>query len=183
MPLVLLDRDGVINRDSPGTIRDPRQWRAIAGSLEAIARLSEGGWAIGVCTNQSGLGRGLISQQDLEAIHTELTTRIAALGGRVDGLFVCPHTDDDGCDCRKPAPGLIHQACRALGHDPQGVPFIGDSGRDLEAARRAGARPILVLTGNGRATLAAGKGMDCERYDDLASAADALMAEARRGRG
>lgn len=175
MGLVLLDRDGVINRDSVHSIRQADDWVPIAGSLEAIAAFHRAGWHVGVCTNQSGIARGLLTEQDLDAIHERLQQAVAATGGRVDGIFVCPHDDKAGCDCRKPAPGLIWQACREMSYGAPGVPFVGDSARDLEAARRAGARPILVRTGNGEAAVAQGEARDCEVFDDLAAVAAALL--------
>lgn len=176
MALALLDRDGVINHDSPHYIRRPDDWEPIPGSLEAIARLNRGGWQVAVCTNQSGISRGLIEAADLDAIHARLRRELAAVGGGVAGIFVCPHDDLDDCDCRKPLPGLIQRACQELGYAPDGVPFVGDSARDLEAARRAGARPLLVLTGNGRRTRDQGDTRDAEVYPDLQAVATALLA-------
>ena len=172
--VVLLDRDGVINEDSPDYIRTPADWQPIPGSLEAIAELCAASFAVAVCTNQAGVARGLLSRADLEAIHRRMETEVSRHGGRLAGIFFCPHGPEECCDCRKPAPGLLHQAARALGIDLADVPYIGDSGRDLEAARRAGARPVLVLTGNGRETLEK-ENPDCEVYDDLARAARAIL--------
>lgn len=174
-PLVLLDRDGVINQDSPHYIREPGDWLAIPGSLEAIARLNAAGWRVAVCTNQSGIGRGLIAAPDLDAIHQRLRNELRAVGGWVDGIFICPHTEADDCTCRKPRPGLIQHACSTLGYKPDGVPVVGDSVRDLEAAQAAGSQPLLVRTGNGERTLAARGSMAAAVFDDLATAAEALV--------
>lgn len=182
-PLVLLDRDGVINRDSSDYIRGPADWQAIPGSLEAIARFNRAGWQVAVCTNQSGLRRGLLNAADLDAIHGRFRDELAAVGGWLDGLFVCPHTDDDACDCRKPRPGLLYDACSSLGHEPGGVPLIGDSARDLQAAQQAGGRPLLVRTGNGQRTLAEGACDAVGVYADLAQAAESLLAEDSTGNG
>lgn len=177
MKAVLLDRDGVINRDSPDYIRSTAEWTTIPGSLEAIAALKRAGFPVAICTNQSGVARGLLSETDLEAIHERLRAQLAAVGAGVDGIFACLHGPEASCRCRKPAPGLIEQACTALGVKPTEVVFIGDSGRDLEAARRSGARPWLVRTGNGAATLARGEAADAVVHDDLAAAARALIHE------
>ncbi len=175
MRLVLLDRDGVINRDSANYIRQLDDWQPIPGSLDAIARLSAQGWPIAICTNQSGVARGLVSRSVVDAIHQQLRTQVAARGGRVVDFFVCPHTDEAGCACRKPAPGLLQQACEAFGIAPGEAVFIGDSTRDLEAAGRAGVRPVLVRTGHGARVLAGDCAQGVESFPDLASAADALL--------
>jgi D-glycero-D-manno-heptose 1,7-bisphosphate phosphatase len=175
-PVVVLDRDGVINHDSKDFIRTAAEWVPISGSVEAIARLTRAGWLVYVATNQSGVGRGLITPESLTAIHTRMTTAIEAAGGRLAGIFWCPHRPDEGCDCRKPAPGLFRQIEAALGRSIAGCPAVGDSGRDLAAARAAGARPILVRTGNGSATAAA-LTEPVETYADLAAVADALLQE------
>jgi D-glycero-D-manno-heptose 1,7-bisphosphate phosphatase len=177
--LVLLDRDGVVNRDSPHYIRQPEDWEPIPGSLEAIARLNRRGWQVAICTNQAGISRGLLTPEDLDAIHARLHRELAALGGTLADIFVCPHADPDGCTCRKPSPGLLQQACNALGYTPSEVTFIGDSARDLEAARRAGSRPLLVLTGNGQRTLAEGAAEGCDVFQDLAAAAAGLLETGR----
>lgn len=177
MPLVILDRDGVVNEDSEAYIRSAAQWRPIPGSLEAVARLTAAGFDVVICTNQSGLARRLFTKADLEAIHERMTEAVEAAGGRLAAILVCPHGPDDGCDCRKPAPGLLHEAARRFGVDIAGVPFIGDSARDLRAASAAGARPILVLTGNGQRTRDNGAAEGVEVYRDLQEAANRLIEE------
>ncbi len=179
MPLVILDRDGVINADSDAFIKSPQEWRPIPGSLAAIARLNRAGWRVAVATNQSGLARGLFDRPTLDAIHATMRAALAEAGGHLDALRYCPHGPDDGCDCRKPRPGLLRAIGAALDEPLAGVPVIGDSLRDLQAGVAVGGRPILVLTGKGRRTLAAG-GLPpgTAVYDDLAAAVDALLAEA-----
>jgi D-glycero-D-manno-heptose 1,7-bisphosphate phosphatase len=173
--LVILDRDGVINHDSPDYIKNAGEWRPIAGSLEAIARFKRAGWLVAIATNQAGLARGLLSRTDLDGIHARMRETIAASGGAFDTLVYCPHAPEDGCDCRKPAPGLLREISRQLNIALQGVPFIGDKLSDIEAARNAGARPILVQTGDGRATQAAlGDAPDVTVFSDLAAAAARL---------
>jgi len=173
--LVVLDRDGVINRDSPDYIRSPAEWIPLPGALEAIARLGRAGYTVVVASNQSGLGRGLFSRETLEAIHARMNEAIEAAGGRLAGIYYCPHRPEDGCACRKPLPGLLLQIEAAFGCRLTGQPVVGDSERDLRAAQAVNARPILVRTGNGRQTEARLQGWrHLEVYDDLAAVADAL---------
>lgn len=176
MKLVILDRDGVINHDSPAYIKSPEEWKPIPGSLEAIALLSQAGYRVLVATNQSGVGRGLFEMATLNAIHDKMHRALGLAGGRIDGIFYCPHAQDAGCNCRKPKPGLLEEIARRFGVDLDGVPFIGDSLRDLQAAVAVGAQPILVLTGKGKKTrkdgdLPAGTVV----HDDLAAAVRSLL--------
>lgn len=152
MKLAILDRDGVINHDSDAYVKSPDEWVPIPGSLEAIARLSQAGWKVVVASNQSGLARGLFSTETLNAIHAKLRHELAQLGGHVDAIFVCPHGPDDGCECRKPKPGMFIDIARRYDTSLQDVPAVGDSWRDLQAAASAGCSPWLVMTGNGRKT-------------------------------
>ena len=156
MKLVILDRDGTINQDSAQYIKSPAEWKPIPGSLEAIARLTQGGWRIVVATNQSGIARGLFDMSTLNAIHTEMHRAVTQAGGRIDAIFFCPHAADSNCECRKPKPGLLHEIASRFGVELDGVPMVGDSLRDVAAAAAAGAQPWLVLTGNGRKTRDAG---------------------------
>ncbi len=177
MKLVILDRDGVINYDSPAYIKSPQEWRPIPGSLSAISRLNQAGFHVVVASNQSGVGRGLLDMAALNAIHDKMHKALAQEGGRVDAIFFCPHAADDNCNCRKPRPGMLKDIARRLNTNLKGVPMIGDSIRDLQAAAAANASPLLVLTGNGRKTRRAG-GLppDTRVYTDLAAAVDALTA-------
>ncbi len=152
MKLIILDRDGVINEDSDQYIKSPAEWRAIPGSLEAIARLNQWGYRVVVVTNQSGIGQGLFDMDTLNAIHDKMVKAVAQVGGRIDAVFFCPHTNDDKCDCRKPQAGMLKEVARRYNADLAGVPAIGDSLRDLQAAQAVGAQPILVLTGKGKKT-------------------------------
>ena len=152
MKLVILDRDGVINLDSDQYIKSPEEWKPIAGSLEAIALLNQSGFRVVICTNQSGIGRGLFEMDTLNAIHDKMIRALAQLGGHVDAIFFCPHTTTDECDCRKPKPGMLQQIEDRFNVSLQGVPAVGDSLRDLQAAVAIGAKPILVLTGKGKKT-------------------------------
>ena len=156
MKLVILDRDGTINEDSDQYIKSPAEWKPIPGSLEAIARLTQGGWRIAVATNQSGLSRGLFDMATLNAIHAEMHRAVAQAGGRIDAIFFCPHAADSNCECRKPKPGLLREIGTRYDMELKGVPVIGDALRDIEAAAAVGAQPYLVLTGKGRKTRDAG---------------------------
>ena len=177
MKLVILDRDGVINLDSEQFIKSPDEWQPIAGSLEAIARFTQAGYHVVVATNQSGLGQRLFDMAALNAMHDKMHKAVNQLGGRIDAVFFCPHVKDAGCACRKPQPGMLLEIAARFNVALEGVPSIGDSLRDLQAASAAGARPILVLTGKGEQTLKAGGLPEgTEIYQDLAAAAMALSA-------
>ena len=154
MKLVILDRDGVINIDSDQYIKSPEEWKPIPGSLEAIALLNQSGFRVVICTNQSGIGRGLFEMDTLNAIHDKMIRALAVLGGHVDAIFFCPHTAVDQCDCRKPKPGMFLQIEERFNVSLDGVPAVGDSLRDLQAASAIGAKPMLVLTGKGKKTAA-----------------------------
>ena len=156
MKLVILDRDGVINYDSAEFIKKPAEWKPIPGSLEAIARLTQDGYRVVVATNQSGIGRGLLDMAALSAIHDKMHKALGLAGGRIDAVFYCPHAQDANCNCRKPRPGLLEDIAHRFNTELAGVPCIGDSLRDLQAAATVGAQPILVLTGKGAQTAAAG---------------------------
>ena len=177
MKLVVLDRDGVINRDSDQYIKSPDEWQPIPGSLEAIARFTQAGFQVVVATNQSGLGQGLFDMAALNAMHEKMHKAVNQLGGRIDAVFFCPHVKDAGCTCRKPRPGMLLEIAARFDVTLSGVPVIGDSLRDLQAAHTAGARPILVRTGKGEQTLkAGGLPRGTEIHADLAAAAVALTA-------
>jgi D-glycero-D-manno-heptose 1,7-bisphosphate phosphatase len=177
MKLVILDRDGVINVDSDQFIKNPEEWKPIPGSLEAIARLSPSGFHVVVATNQSGVGRGLFDMAMLNAIHDKMYRALGQYGGRIDAVFYCPCAADHNCDCRKPKPGMLHEIAQRFGMELAGVPSIGDSLRDLQAAHAAGAQPILVLTGKGRKTEAAGNlPPGTQVFADLAEAVRTIAA-------
>ncbi|MDR1647614.1 MAG: D-glycero-beta-D-manno-heptose 1,7-bisphosphate 7-phosphatase [Zoogloeaceae bacterium] len=178
MPLVILDRDGVINFDSPHYIKNPSEWKPIPGSLEAIARLNQAGYRVVIATNQSGIERGIFDMDTLNAIHAKMHKALFSVGGRVDAIFYCPHSADSQCDCRKPKPGLFRQIGERFQLPLAGVPTIGDSLRDLQAGSAVGCRPILVLTGKGEKTRADGNLPTNTRvFPDLSSAVDTLLTE------
>ena len=156
MKLAILDRDGVINEDSDAFIKTPAEWQAVPGSLDAIARLSRAGWRVVVASNQSGLARGLFTMATLNAIHAKMRRELAQVGGHLDAIFICPHGPQDGCRCRKPLPGLFEDIAQRYDTTLKGVPAVGDSLRDLQAASALGCAPWLVRTGKGMRTLEAG---------------------------
>ncbi len=176
MKLIILDRDGVINHDSDEFIKSPDEWIPIPGSMEAIARLNQAGYRVVVSSNQSGIARGLFNIATLNAIHQKLHTAAQQVGAGIDAIFFCPHAADDNCDCRKPKPGMLHEIARRFDVSLKGVPVIGDSLRDLQAAFVSGCTPYLVLTGKGEKTLAKG-GLPpgTTIYPDLAAVVDHLL--------
>ena len=177
MKLAILDRDGVINHDSDQYIKSPVEWRPIAGSIEAIARLNQHGYRIAVATNQSGIGRGLFDMATLNAINDKMMELVFRQGGRIDALFFCPHTAVEDCGCRKPRTGMLEEIAARFHTELKGVPVVGDSLKDLQTADAVGAQPILVLTGKGERTREEG-GMPRKTivFDSLADAARHLIA-------
>jgi D-glycero-D-manno-heptose 1,7-bisphosphate phosphatase len=179
MKLVILDRDGVINFDSDQYIKSPAEWRPIPGSIEAIARLHQGGFRIAVATNQSGIGRGLFDMATLNAINDKMMEMVFRQGGRIDALFFCPHTATEECGCRKPKTGMLEEIAARFHTELKGCFLVGDSLKDLQAAAAVGAQPVLVLTGKGQRTRADG---DLPRktlvFADLAEAARHITAQA-----
>jgi len=150
---VLLDRDGVINFDSPHYILSPQDWKPIEGSLQAIASLTKAGIQIGICSNQSALGRGMFRLQDMQAIHQKMLKAIQATGGKIAHTAYCPHVPKDACACRKPLAGLLLKTLKNLHANAKEAVMIGDSLRDVQAALAANVEPILVQSGYGDAQL------------------------------
>ena len=150
--LILLDRDGVINHDSKDYIKNAEEWAPIKGSLEAIGYWQRRGIEFAVCTNQSGLGRGLFSKDDLFDMHAKCNSILKSLGGKPLRFFFCPHTPENNCSCRKPKALLLELAIEALGSKPSNTVFVGDSPSDLKAAQAASVQFVLVHTGNGEST-------------------------------
>ena len=182
MKLLILDRDGTLNAPRDDFVTTPADWEPLPGALEAVARLNQAGWRLVIASNQSGLGRGLLDMASLTAIHIRLNQLLAEKGGRLDAAFFCPHTPEEGCDCRKPLPGMLTQIGERFGVDLKGMPAVGDSARDLIAGAAVGCVPHLVLTGKA----AAYKGRELPDsfpagtvvHDDLAAFADHLVAQA-----
>ncbi len=176
MKLIILNRDGVINKCSDDFIKSPEEWHAIPGSLQAIARLHRNEWHVVVTTNQPGIASGLLDRDVLMQIHEKMHAAATEAGGRIDAVFFCPHSPDEGCDCHKPKPGLLLDISQRLKVDLAGVPVIGDALCDIQAAVAAGADPILVRTGQGEKTTELNDlPENISVYDDLAGAVHALL--------
>lgn len=179
--LVILDRDGTINRASEEFVKSPEEWHPLPGALEAIGRLNHAGYHVVIATNQSGLGRGLFDMAALNSVHARMVKALTAHGGRIDAVFYCPHAPGEECHCRKPEPGLLEQIAERYGVDLHAVPYIGDSLRDMQAAALAGCQPHLVCTGRHaelRGTRVAPPGFPAQTlvHDDLAACVDHLLA-------
>lgn len=147
MKLVIVDRDGTVCVEREGYIQTPDEWEALPGALDAIARLNQAGYHVVVAANMPGLGRGLFDSAALNAIHTKMAKQLAAVGGRVEAIFFCPHAPEEACTCRKPAPGLFHKIGERYKIDLKQVHAVGNSLSDAQAAHAAGCVPHLVLTG------------------------------------
>jgi D-glycero-D-manno-heptose 1,7-bisphosphate phosphatase len=182
MKLIILDRDGVINEDSDDFIKTPEEWIPIDGSAQAIAQLNQAGFTVVVATNQSGVGRGYFSVETLNTIHQKMMQHVEAAGGKISGIFYCPHAPDDGCDCRKPKAGLIDQISTQFQTNVLNAPLIGDSLRDLECGFARGCLPILVKTGKGKRTLEKGLPAELKNipvYDSLLDFTQDFLAQER----
>ena len=179
MPLLILDRDGVINLDSREFVKSTAEWEALPGSMEAIGILSRAGIPVSVASNQSGIGRGLFSRSALYSMHRKMRRLAARNGGRIERIVFCPHVPEDACTCRKPLPRMVQDLISAHGVVAGQVVAVGDSLRDIDAATSAGARPVLVLTGNGKATQAAlqMRGQSVATFDNLLAFAKSVVDE------
>ena len=179
---VILDRDGVLNEEGPagGYVASTSDWHWIPGAREALAMLKQAGIRVSVATNQSGVGRGVLTLGNVEAVHAHMIREASLAAGSIDAVFACVHAPDAGCACRKPAAGLILAAMAASGVEPGRTLVVGDDLRDIQAARAAGTAAALVLTGKGRATIALLQG-SIPVYDDLHALARELTAESREG--
>jgi D-glycero-D-manno-heptose 1,7-bisphosphate phosphatase len=149
--LLILGRDGVLNVYREDHVKAPQEWQAIPGALEALARLNHAGWHAVVATNQAGIGSGMLDMASINAVHAHMHRQLMGAGARVDAVFFCPHTPQEGCDCRKPLPGLMRDIGRRYGASLAEVPVVSDSLRDLQAAAAAGCPPHLVRTGRAQA--------------------------------
>ena len=175
MKLLILDRDGVINYDSDAYIKSVAEWIPLPGSIEAIAQLSKAGWTVAIATNQSGIARGYYDIATLEAMHARLRALVAEQGGEVGLVVYCPHGPDEGCDCRKPKPGMLKIIAEHYKVPLAGIWFVGDSLGDLEAAKAVDSQPVLVKTGKGEKTQAKNLPVGTLIFDDLAAVAAELI--------
>ena len=179
--LLILGRDGILNRYRDDHVKDASEWEALPGALEAVARLNHAGWHAVVATNQAGIGRGMIDMASLNAVHQHMIRELNDKGGRLDAVFFCPHTPEEGCDCRKPLPGLLLQVMDLYGVQAPQVPVVCDNLRDLQAAVAAGCPPHLVRSGRAASLDEAGVAALAEQipglrvHDSLATFADCLL--------
>lgn len=175
LKLLILDRDGVINYDSDAYIKSVEEWIPLPGSIEAIAQLSKAGWTVAIATNQSGIARGYYDIATLDAMHARLRTLVAEQGGEVGLVVYCPHGPNDGCDCRKPKPGMLKIIAEHYKVPLAGIWFVGDSLGDLEAAKAVDSQPVLVKTGKGEKTQVKNLPVGTLIFDDLAAVAAELI--------
>jgi D-glycero-D-manno-heptose 1,7-bisphosphate phosphatase len=179
--LVILGRDGILNQYREDHVKEPSEWVPVPGALEAVARLNHAGWHVVVATNQAGIGRGMIDMTSLNAVHAHMMRVLAQQGGRLDAVFLCPHTPEEHCDCRKPLPGLMLDIGRRYGADLSQVPLAGDTPRDMLAARASGCQPHLLRSGRGAALdeaqlqQLAAQVPGLQVHDDLSAFADYLL--------
>ena len=174
---MVLDRDGVINLDSDEYIKSADEWIPLAGSIEAIAKLKEAGFLVAIATNQSGLGRSYFSEDSLSEMHQKLRDLLAKHTDRdIDLIAYCPHKPDEGCECRKPKPGLLDQIAEMLEVDLKDSWFVGDSLKDLQAGESRSMQSVLVRTGKGAATEQKGGLPPASLvFDNLAEAVEQLV--------
>ena len=167
--MVILDRDGVINHMVDDDVTSVAEWEPIAGSIEAISRLKKAGYLVTIASNHSGIARGYYSEADLKAMHDKLENLLEARGVGIDGIFCCPHGPEANCICRKPKPGLLFQIAKQFQIDLSQTPLVGDNISDIQAAKMANAKPVLVRTGKGEYVMQHfPEALDVPVYDDLA---------------
>ncbi len=178
MKLIILDRDGVINKDRDDFVKTVDEWEALPQSIDAIALLSQSGYQVVVATNQSGIARKLLSIHDLNEMHRKMHRLVSQQGGKISGIWFCAHTDVDKCQCRKPKTGMIEDILTRFNADAEDTIMVGDSLRDLQAIANVGGKPFLVTTGKGKKTLALGNlPSGTQIFDDLYAVAEHLSLE------
>ena len=181
--LLIVGRDGILNRYRDDHVKEPKEWEPIPGALAALARLNQDGWHAVLATNQSGIGRGLVDMAQLNAVHAHMMRMLAAEGGRIDAVFFCPHAPDDACHCRKPEPGLMEQICERYGVDAEDVVVAGNCRVHLLAGAALGARLHLLCTGES-AAMEPGQALPptwpagVQIHADLAAFAELLLSNA-----
>jgi D-glycero-D-manno-heptose 1,7-bisphosphate phosphatase len=176
---LILDRDGVLNRERAEGVFDVAAWQWERGALAGLEALAEHGLRVSVATNQSAIGRGLVAAEDVEAVHEWLAGELRSLGIDLVGIFSCPHAPDHGCRCRKPRPGLVEQAVAASAIETTATALVGDARRDLEAGAAAGVRTILVATGKGATADPTTRALADATCDDLAAVAELVVGDQR----
>ena len=185
MKLIILDRDGVINQDRDDFVKSADEWIPIEGSMDAIAFLTQAGYTVAVATNQSGIGRKYFTVQDLTEMHAKMHRLAVQAGGAIDGIWFCPHTAADNCNCRKPKPGMICDILERFKADPAETWLVGDSLRDLQTVDAAGGKPALVLTGKGKKTLSEHENElpeNTQIFDNLLAFSQYIMQETAQDR-
>ena len=167
--MVILDRDGVINHEADDDVTTVDGWDPIPGSIEAINRLKKAGYLVTIASNHSGIARGIYSEDELVEMNAKMQRMLAARGASVDGIFYCPHGPEANCICRKPKPGLLFQIAKQFDIDLSQTPLVGDNISDIQAAKMANAKPVLVRTGKGEYVMQHfPEALDVPVYDDLA---------------
>ena len=178
MKLVILDRNGTLNEHREDFVKSDIEWMPLPGALEAVARLNHAGWHVVIASNQSGLGRGLFDVASLNAMHAKMHKMLAAVGGRVEAVFYCPHSPDEGCECRKPKPGMLLEGARKFAVDTKRSFMVGDRWRDIEAGQHAGCRTIFI--DGGYEDKEPARPADA-RVHSLRQAVDWILEECRKG--
>ena len=177
--LFILDRDGVINEDK-GYVKNPQEWQAIPGSLQAIKNINDAGHLVAVATNQSGIGRGYYTEQDMHDVHQKMKNELECIGAHIDMLCYCPHAPEEQCNCRKPQPGMLKNILSSLDIVADDAVMIGDSIKDAEVARAVNVQPILLHTGKNQCSTATDKDLkDVRIFDDLNQAVHSLLSTMR----
>lgn len=172
--VIILDRDGIINQDSPNYIKSVDEFIFLPGSINAIARLTQAGYKIGIATNQSGIARGYYSEDTLKQIHATLRAKVSKHGGRIDEIAYCPHAPIDACNCRKPKPGMLLYLAEKFAVANKDLIFVGDKRTDIEAAIAIGAKPMLVYSAMTEENIADDyKNLD--KFNSLAECVDYLL--------
>ncbi len=180
MKTVFVDRDGVINRNRGDHVKSWDEFVFLPHAMDALAELTRHGFRIVVLTNQAAINRGITRRETIEEIHTRMAAALEAAGARIEGIFYCPHRPEEGCSCRKPQPGMLFRASEQLGIDLSQSYLIGDALTDVMAARRAGCRPILVMSGRGLQQFLSPKGRGVDGYAvsrDLGHAVRRILVE------
>jgi len=175
--LIILDRDGVINKDSADYIRSPKEWHAITGSLEAITKLNKTGYKVVIISNQSGIARGYFTEKTLKLMHDKMIHKLTKLGGSIDHIYYCPHHPNENCECRKPKPKMLFEALHKFHVEPKNALMIGDSWTDAQLAKNAGCDFVLVKTGKGEKTYTEHQKdlIHTPVFDDLATLVDKML--------
>jgi len=172
---IILDRDGVINLDSDAYVKSADEWIPIDSSIQAIAKLHNAGHRLFIASNQSGVGRGFFTLDDLNAMHEKMLNLIHQAGGKITAIAFCPHTPDDQCDCRKPKSGLLTSLANTHHISLNSAIVIGDSLRDLQAATNVGSKAFLVLTGKGKKTLQENPNLPYPIFETLYDASQSIL--------